>query len=182
MIIELDGKRRQVELRRNGEEWVAAVDGREFLVDAAEIGGTWSLLIGPVEAGHHERRISYEVAIESATSGADSGSGRTSQIVVHVNGTPVVLSVADRRGAFERRRHHGAAAPGGQTVVAPMSGRIVKVLVTPGEPVESRQSLIVVEAMKMENELRAPRAGIVARVLVAEGASVEANAVLVVLE
>jgi len=55
------------------------------------------------------------------------------------------------------------------------------VLVKPDEAVAARQPLVVVEAMKMENELRAPRAGIVADVRVAEGASVEANTVLVVL-
>jgi len=62
-----------------------------------------------------------------------------------------------------------------------MPGRVVRVLVAPGDAVEARQAVVVVEAMKMENELRAPRAGIVAEVRVAEGASVEANTVLVVL-
>jgi len=66
-------------------------------------------------------------------------------------------------------------------IVAPMPGRIVRVLVKPEEAVAARQPLVVVEAMKMENELRAPRAGTVAEVRVAEGASVEANTVLVVL-
>jgi biotin carboxyl carrier protein len=62
-----------------------------------------------------------------------------------------------------------------------MPGRIVRVLVQPGEAVRAGQGLIVVEAMKMENELRAPRAGTVAEIRVREGASVEADAVLVVL-
>ena len=63
-----------------------------------------------------------------------------------------------------------------------MPGRIVKVLVTKGDVVDARQGLVVVEAMKMENELRAPRAGTVSEVLVSEGMSVEAGAVLVVIE
>jgi biotin carboxyl carrier protein len=67
------------------------------------------------------------------------------------------------------------------TIVAPMPGRIVKVLVKPHETVAARQPLVVVEAMKMENELRAPRGGVVTEVRVSEGASVEANTVLVVL-
>ena len=62
-----------------------------------------------------------------------------------------------------------------------MAGRVVKVLVKTGEAVAARQPLVVVEAMKMENELRAPRDGTVAEVRVSEGSSVEANAVLVVL-
>jgi biotin carboxyl carrier protein len=62
-----------------------------------------------------------------------------------------------------------------------MPGRVVRVLVTPGAAVAARQGLVVVEAMKMENELRAPRAGTVAEIRVREGAPVEANAVLVVI-
>jgi biotin carboxyl carrier protein len=67
-------------------------------------------------------------------------------------------------------------------VIAPMPGRIVKVLVKAGDRVARGQGLVVVEAMKMENELRAPREGTVAAVRVSEGMSVEASAVLVVVE
>jgi biotin carboxyl carrier protein len=62
-----------------------------------------------------------------------------------------------------------------------MPGRIVKVLVRPGDAVEARQPLVVVEAMKMENELRAPKAGTVTEVRVTEGSLVEARTVLVVV-
>jgi biotin carboxyl carrier protein len=63
-----------------------------------------------------------------------------------------------------------------------MPGRIVKVLVKVGDEVTAHQGLVVVEAMKMENELRAPHAGRVTAVTVVDGMSVEANAVLVTLE
>ena len=63
-----------------------------------------------------------------------------------------------------------------------MPGRIVKVLVKPGDEVAARQGLVVVEAMKMENELTSPRAGHVREVAVAEGASVEAGRLLVIVE
>ena len=63
-----------------------------------------------------------------------------------------------------------------------MPGRIVKVLVKAGETVAAHQGLVVVEAMKMENELRAPHAGRVTAVKVVDGTSVEAHAVLVTLE
>jgi biotin carboxyl carrier protein len=83
-------------------------------------------------------------------------------------------------------RRAGAAvsqpADGGpQRVTAPMPGKIVKLLVKPGDKVQPRQGLVVVEAMKMENELRARAAGTVSEVRVAEGASVEAGAILVIL-
>jgi biotin carboxyl carrier protein len=63
-----------------------------------------------------------------------------------------------------------------------MPGRIVRVLVGPGDEVTARQGVVVVEAMKMENELRAPKAGRVREVAVSPGVSVEAGRVLVVIE
>ena len=92
----------------------------------------------------------------------------------------VVRATLDPR----RQRRAGASEVGGTgavRLVAPMPGRVVRVLVKPGDEVTARQPLVVIEAMKMENELRAPRDGTVEDVRVAEGSSVEANAVLVVL-
>jgi biotin carboxyl carrier protein len=63
-----------------------------------------------------------------------------------------------------------------------MPGRVVRVLVQPGDAVEARQPVVVVEAMKMENELRSPKAGRVKDVAVAAGTSVEAGRVLVVID
>ncbi len=62
-----------------------------------------------------------------------------------------------------------------------MPGKVVRVLVKPGDEVVARQGVVVVEAMKMENELRAGRAGLVREVLVAEGMSVDAGTPLVVI-
>jgi acetyl/propionyl-CoA carboxylase alpha subunit len=85
-----------------------------------------------------------------------------------------------------RRRHddpHRESAGDGEVrVSAPMPGRVLRLLVQPGDVVAVRQPLVVVEAMKMENELTAPRAGRVREVGVTEGASVEAGRVLVVLD
>lgn len=74
------------------------------------------------------------------------------------------------------------AAPVGGRVLAPMPGRVVRVEVAAGQRVEAGAGLVVVEAMKMENELRAPRSGVVARVHVAVGEAVERGAPLVTLE
>jgi biotin carboxyl carrier protein len=85
-----------------------------------------------------------------------------------------------------RRAGSGAgtssAAAGEQRVLAPMPGRVVRVLVKAGDAVEARQGLVVVEAMKMENELTSPKAGRVKEVAVSEGGSVEAGRLLVVVE
>ena len=81
------------------------------------------------------------------------------------------------------RRGAGADGSGGpQRIVAPMPGKVVRVLVAAGDRVAARQGLVVVEAMKMENELRAAGDGRVVSVAVTEGQSVDAGALLAVVE
>ena len=94
----------------------------------------------------------------------------TRRIAVTVNGR------RHRAGSSDR------AAAGPQLITAPMPGKIVRVFVRPGDAVTARQPLVVVEAMKMENELRANRDGTVAEVHVREGLSVEAGAPLIVIQ
>ncbi len=99
--------------------------------------------------------------------------------LVHVQGRRVEASVSTR---VRRGTAGGAAGSGPLRIVAPMPGKIVRVPVRPGDIVEARQPVIVIEAMKMENALAAGRAGTVREVLVQEGASVEAGRPLVVVE
>jgi biotin carboxyl carrier protein len=163
--VDLNGRRRQVSLQPRDGGWEVVVDGRPFSAAAARAGGYLSLLVGA---------RSYEVSVEPGPDGKS---------LVRIDGVPVVLSVVDpRRSRSRTAGAAGSAAAGSTRVTAPMPGRVVRLLVRPGDVVSARQGVAVVEAMKMENELRAPRAGTVAEVRVAEGASVEANAVLVVLE
>ena len=77
-----------------------------------------------------------------------------------------------------------AAAPvaGRQSVVATMPGRIARVLVAAGDRVAASQAVVVVEAMKMENEMRAPKDGVVREVRVSPGAAIDAGAVLLVID
>jgi biotin carboxyl carrier protein len=75
------------------------------------------------------------------------------------------------------RHHHGSAE-----ITAPMPGKVVRVLVEAGQAVEAGAGLVVVEAMKMQNELKAPRAGAVVSIDVAAGDTVEAGAILAVIE
>ncbi len=100
---------------------------------------------------------------------------------------PVVVAteVAEARSARVAAlalQARGAAATGPAPVRSPMPGRVVKILVRPGERITAGQPVVVVEAMKMENELRAPRAGTVREIRCAEGAAVEAGQDLVVIE
>jgi len=161
--LETPGGRRAIELRRRGSVWELTLDGRILSVDVTAIAGRWSLLIGS---------RSYEVAVERRSNG---------ERIVYVNGVAVPISIMDPRERLVRRRGTVSAETGPRSIVSPMPGRIVKVLVREGEVVAAQQGLVVVEAMKMENELRAPRAGQVSAVKVVEGMSVEAKTVLVTL-
>lgn len=160
--VEIGGRRRRVELERNDGH--AAIDGRALTVDATPIAGGWSLLVDGK---------SYDVAVDG---------GRDGELTVHLNGHAIAARLIDPR-AFVRRGHGGhGASSGTRQVAAPMPGHVVKVLVKPGDQVTADQGLVVVEAMKMENELRAPGDGTVREVRAVEGTSVEAGAILVVLE
>jgi biotin carboxyl carrier protein len=166
--LETRGGRRTIEFRRRGSAWEMTLDGRILSVDVTATGGQWSLLIGPDMSS----RRSYEVAVERRSNG---------ERIVYVNGLAVPVSIVDPRERLVQRRGNVSDGTGPRSIVSPMPGRIVKVLVREGDVVAAQQGLVVVEAMKMENELRAPRAGQVSAVKVVEGMSVEAKAVLVTL-
>ena len=83
--------------------------------------------------------------------------------------------------AWSGRRHTHVEAEGRQQIVAPMPGKVVRLLVKAGDHVEAGQGLFVVEAMKMQNEIRSPKSGTVERVLAKEGQPVNAGEVLCVV-
>ena len=114
---------------------------------------------------------SYDVRLEKARNGA-GGTLHTA----HVGGRACQLELRDPRRV---RKSGGADAHDGPLdIFAPMPGRIVRVLAAAGSLVNSGDSLLVIEAMKMQNEIRAPRAGRVETVRVKEGEGVESGALL----
>ncbi len=163
---------RTVHLQRQGGGYRVTVDGQTFDVHAAEVDGrALSLLIGST-GGQGAGRSVPAVVVPGRMPGE-------LQVAVHGRTLPVHV-VADERS---RRRGGGPGdASGPQRIIAPMPGKVVRVLVAPGDQVQAKQGLVVVEAMKMENELRAARAGRVVSVSVVEGQSVDAGAVLAVVE
>jgi biotin carboxyl carrier protein len=180
--VETRGRRRTIEVQRAGQDWVVTLDGRTMAVSVTVVEGRWSLLIGPSSIGPPDGgpgddgrpMKSYEIALDGRGNG---------DRIVHVNGLAVPVAMRDPRARLVRGPAVVASAGAGpRSVVAPMPGRIVKVLVAVGDSVAAHQGLVVVEAMKMENELRAPRAGTVIDVRVRDGMSVDRNAVLVVIE
>ena len=162
--IEINGRTRQVHVHRAEQHLVVSLDGREFSVDAKRIDThSLSLLIGTA---------SHEVTLANDTV--------TGQLATAVNGVPVMVALNDRR-RWGKQDPGGASGSGPQRLVAPMPGKVVRVLVAPGDAVLARQPLVVIEAMKMENELRAVCEGIVAEVHAQEGRSVDAGALLLIV-
>jgi biotin carboxyl carrier protein len=180
--VETGRRRRTIDIKRSGGGWTVTMDGRVMWVDFARVDDRWSMLVRPVEGDPGSQApasesapvggSSYDVAIESRRQGRH---------IVHVDGHVVPVTVRLPGRGRTDSDGEGPSATGPVSILAPMPGRVVKVLVAPGDAVLARQGLVVVEAMKMENELRAPRAGTVADVRVREGAPVEANVVLVVI-
>ena len=104
------------------------------------------------------------------------------EVGVVLRGQLTRFDVADERKLRLRAATAGFAVEGKQTVVAPMPGKIVKIFVKVGDVVTEGQGLVVVEAMKMENELKSPKAGTITQIITKEGATVENGAPLVVVE
>jgi len=101
-------------------------------------------------------------------------------LVVVIDGYRFEMEVRDPRRW--NRKDAARGSEGVQTVAAPMPGKVVRVLVAPGDTVAAGQGLVVVEAMKMQNEMKASRAGRILSVTVKEGATVAAGEVLATME
>ena len=167
--VELNGRTRSVSIERAGghDRFRVTVDGVATLVDVQRTGEFRLSLLFPdgAHSGAH-------VAIAP---GAAAG-----EMLAYVRGRSAAVVVNGRRSG--RAAESGGGAQGEQKIAAPMPGRVVRLLVAPGDEVQVRQPVVVVEAMKMENELRSPKTGRVKDVAVAAGASVEAGRVLMVIE
>jgi biotin carboxyl carrier protein len=164
--LEVGGKKVRVELAGTLNEGVmeCMVDGRAMRVDVRLLEpGVMSLLIADPDA--HGRQ--YRCVLD--------GDG------VVIGGRRYGFEVDDPR-SLQGRRGTGAGTDGPRPVKAPMPGRVVRVLVEVGMEVEEGQGVMVIEAMKMQNELKAPKAGRVVRVGVVVGNTVGSGDVLVVVE
>jgi biotin carboxyl carrier protein len=168
---EIADRERTVEVERLARGHRVVVDGRERVVDAVRVReNTWSMIVRNVDDG----------ALHSVEAVVTPQNGNGA-VDVFIDGHRITVAL---RGGLGRRTRGiaGAQGSGPQRVTAPMPGKVVRVLVKAGDTVQPRQGLVVVEAMKMENELRAARAGHVREVFVAEGQSVEAGTALIVIE
>ena len=177
--VEVAGRLHTVSVERTDAtgRYRVTVDGTAHVVDAVRVGEYGLSLLFP-EKG------------TEAEPGFDGGARRSSEVEIAPGPSPGewLVTLDGRIAAVTlngRRRHAadaGAHGHGEVAVIAPMPGRVVRVLAAAGDEVAARQGIVVVEAMKMENELRAPKAGRVKEVTVTSGTSVEAGRVLAVIE
>jgi biotin carboxyl carrier protein len=167
--IDIDGRTRTVIVEAKDGQYHVTSDGETWLADVAIVDGATYSLIFP-ERGC----ASQEVGVAAA--------GPHGDLSVHLASGTTTVRRPTGAGRFGGRGAQAGQAVGTQHVVAPMPGKVVRVLVKPGDQVKARQGLVVVEAMKMENELRSPKDGRIVDVAVTEGTSVEAGRLLVVVE
>ena len=168
--LEIDGRMRTVELEPGEENghYRVVLDGEPLEVEARLLRpGVLSLVV----AGR-----SYRVMREDD---ASAGNGGGSAVIFAGGRFPYHLE--DPR-SLKARRAHGGGSDGPRTIKASMPGRVVRVLAARGEEVEAHQGVVVIEAMKMQNELKSPKAGRVAEIRVAAGDTVSAGDVLAVIE
>jgi biotin carboxyl carrier protein len=162
--IEIYGVLRKVELERQGDDgYFVSIDGKQIEVEASfPSPGILSLLI--------EGRVYRCVLDEDPTDPA-----------MYVGHERLPFRVDDPRSLAARRskRRH---ATGPVTIKAPMPGRVLRLSRAEGDEVESQQGVIVIEAMKMQNELKAPKGGRVVRILVQVGDAVISGQQLVIIE
>jgi biotin carboxyl carrier protein len=160
--IAIDGKNFRLDLNRADGRWSCRVDGREVEVDA--------VLARPDVLSLRIDDRAYEVKCERV-------GGETH---LWVGSARFAAEVRDPRSLRGRARAVDDQGP--RRLTAPMPGKIVRVLVSQGDEVEAGAGVLVVEAMKMQNEIRSPKKGIVQKILVGEGAAVNAGDVLAIVE
>lgn len=160
--VRIGDREKDVEIaKRNGRSRFR-LDGKEITAEAVEVvPRMYSVLLGGA---------AFEVRVEPWAGG----------LRVYVDGREYSAEILDPR-QWRRNLEKMTQAEGRQEVVAPMPGKIVRVLVKTGEEVEMGQGLMVVEAMKMQNEIKSPKSGRVERLLVREGQAVNSGETLAIV-
>ena len=159
---EIDGRPAAIELEQSNGRVTARVGERSYEVEVIHLGeGAYLIFAGD--------RV-YEAMAWPDGSGA---------LHINLRGRAFKAKVIDRK---HLRPATEQGAEGKQQLTAPMPGKVVRVLLKAGDKVAAGQGVVVVEAMKMQNEIKSPKDGRVIEVRVSEGATVNANQVLAVVE
>jgi biotin carboxyl carrier protein len=160
--IAIDGKSHRLELIRADGRWSCRLDGHDVEVDA--------VLARPDVLSLRIGNQAYEVKCERVA-------GETHLWVGSARFAAEVRDPRSLRGRVRAMDDHGP-----KKLTAPMPGKIVRVLVREGAAVEAGAGVLVVEAMKMQNELKSPKKGTIQKILVSEGTAVNAGDVLAIVE
>ena len=158
----IDGKSYRLELDRADGRWLCRLDGRQIEVDA--------VLARPDVLSLRIGNKAFEVKCERVANDQH----------FWVGSARFAAEVRDPRSL--RGRVRAVDDHGPRKLTAPMPGKIVRVLVSQGAAVEAGTGVLVVEAMKMQNEIKSPKKGTIQKILVAEGAAVNAGDVLAIVE
>ena len=166
LLADIAGEKHEVRLRREGARLLAEIDGRvvEAHAQETEDGGYLLTIDGRV----------YDCRVRPSNSQPDTTE-------VHVRNRAYTVSIADPK----RLRASGGAAShadGATQIIAQMPGKVVRVHVEAGSHVEAGDAILVVEAMKMQNELKSPKSGTVSTINAKAGQTVNAGEVLAVIE
>ena len=158
----IDGKSYRLDLNHAEGRWSCRLEGRELEVDA--------ILARPDVLSLRIGNMAFEVKSERVAR----------DLHLWVGSTRFAVEVRDPRSLRGRMRAGDEQGP--KKIVASMPGKVVRLLVRDGDKVESGTGVAVVEAMKMQNEIKSPKKGTVQRILVMEGAAVNAGDVLAIVE
>jgi biotin carboxyl carrier protein len=159
----IDGKSYRLDLTSKDGRWQCRLDGRDVAIDA--------MLTGHDSLSILMEGISYEIRRERTSAETN----------VWVAGSSYSVEIRDPRSLRAGKRKAGAE-DGPRNLIASMPGKIVRVLVGEKAEVEAGQGIIVVEAMKMQNEIKSPKKGVVQKLIAVEGANVNAGDVLAIVE
>jgi biotin carboxyl carrier protein len=160
----LAGKTRVVELTRQNDAWRISLDGNTLDANAVEVApNIFSVLLSG---------DSHQIRIAPRPDGT---------LTLHTGLAEYHAEVSDPR-SWRGRRQGAVEAEGRQQITAPMPGKVVRLLVKQGDSVEAGQGLLVVEAMKMQNEIRSPKSGKIEKLFAQEGQPVNAGEVLLWVE
>jgi biotin carboxyl carrier protein len=163
LVVQIDGKECRLQLKRAAGGWECLIDGHETLVDA-------TLIRRHVLSLRIAGRV-YEVKREASVA----------ETYLWVGHTRYAAEWRDPRSLRGRKRNaEDDESP--RKLIAPMPGKVIRILLQERAQVEAGQGIVVMEAMKMQNEIKSPRKGTIQKILATEGASVNAGDVLAIVE
>jgi len=160
--ITIDGRNYRLDLNHADGRWSCRLDGRDFEVDA--------ILTRPDVLSLRIGNLAYEVKSERVAN----------DLQLWVGSTRFAVEVRDPRSLRGRTRAGDDHGP--RKITAPMPGKVVRLLVHEGDEVEAGAGVAVVEAMKMQNEIKSPKKGTIRKISTSEGAAVNAGDVLAIVE